>query len=177
MNIFGLHIGLTSAVVSREQYDLLLTEGDTLRRFLTDEQGISAELRKSNRMLQESKVVLEKQLESSRERETDLEKRIKSMESQLEAKDGEIIAAQRGRLEHNDILYRVGKSWLNFKTAWQFRKDNPKMAPRERTANNTALNASIADVDQLLPKRIADPTEKAIKDIAGDPPKTKKPAY
>jgi hypothetical protein len=174
MKLFGLYIGLASSVVERHTHDKLLTEGDTLRQFLNDEQGISAELRKSNRMLQEAEVGLKKQLESSRERETDLDRRIKSMESEIAGHLALSAAAQNGRLEHNDLLYRVGKSWLNFKSAWQFRKDNPKMAPKQRIENNQALESEIAFINDNLPKKIPDPSDLAIKEIADDPAPTKK---
>jgi septal ring factor EnvC (AmiA/AmiB activator) len=148
LNIFDLRI--TTASHLRK----LSIDTEAAKRSLNVIESSNAQLRDKVTRLENELLTTTNRLTAAQTREEDLTKRLKEMENRS-------IDDQNDRLDHNDTLYAVGKYWEQFKKDWKFRQENPRMAPKDRLANNKALNDGITNISATLPKKIVQKTREA----------------
>ena len=118
-----------------------------------------------NKREQALKTELEQLRTTSNEEYKELEKGLADIRKEIDdakaahAVTKEELNTARGALliitsDMNDQLLRVGRVANKLWNAWCNRSANPKMSPKERTANNKELNDSITFLYEHTPKKV-----------------------
>lgn len=118
-----------------------------------------------NKREQALKTELAELRETSNNEYRELEKGLADIRKEIDdakaahAVTKEELVTTRGALviitsDMNDQLLRVGRVVNTLWNAWYERVANPKMSPKERTANNKVLNESITFLNEHMPKRV-----------------------